>query len=128
MMRIITDQPQHQSVAAARNHDATVFVALELIGRRSQSTRSQRGALTLFWAPRAPASGHDRSDGTARILAEGEGGLVSIFSSLPARTKRPPRMRVSQNAAHFGSPTPRCAAPTACLAAASPADSGSCSR
>jgi len=30
MMRITTDQPQHQSEAAARSHDATVFVALEL--------------------------------------------------------------------------------------------------
>ena len=29
-MRITTDQPQHQSEAAARNDDATVFVALEL--------------------------------------------------------------------------------------------------
>jgi transposase len=30
MMLITTDQPQRQSEAAARNHDATVFVALEL--------------------------------------------------------------------------------------------------
>jgi transposase len=30
MMRITTDQPQHQSEAAARSHDATIFVALEL--------------------------------------------------------------------------------------------------
>jgi hypothetical protein len=30
MMLITTDQPQRQSEAAARSHDATVFVALEL--------------------------------------------------------------------------------------------------
>ena len=30
MMLINTDQPQRQSEATARNHDATVFVALEL--------------------------------------------------------------------------------------------------
>jgi len=30
MMRITTDQPQHQCEAAAPSHDATVFVAMEL--------------------------------------------------------------------------------------------------
>jgi hypothetical protein len=57
MMLITTDQPQRQSEAAARSHDATVFVALAGTQRVAVARRGEHPRLGQDLKARGPSVG-----------------------------------------------------------------------
>ena len=99
MMLITTDQPQHQSEAAARNHDATVFVALEL-------SASQ-------WLVAANIPGSEKISKRA-IPAWGVDSLLSVLKRWQAQAAKrvgsPVKVVVIQEAGATASPSSRASA------------------